>query len=157
MGAGCRHPQSDSRGQSGEVVRVLRAEGRERITMTRTAALTLFVLVFSRGLAIETMAAGANCESLAGRSLANGTVTSAATVPAGAFVPPGAAGRGPAAQQYAALPSFCRVQATLNPSSDSDIKVEIWLPVSGWNGKFQAVGNGGWAGTISYSALAAAV
>jgi feruloyl esterase len=24
------------------------------------------------------------------------------------------------------------------------------MPASGWNGKFQAVGNGGWAGTISY-------
>jgi feruloyl esterase len=32
--------------------------------------------------------------------------------------------------------------------------VEIWLPSSGWNGKYQAVGNGGWAGVITYSALA---
>src|SRR5205814_5133304 len=47
--------------------------------------------------------------------------------------------------------------ATLAPSSDSDIKVEGWLPTDGWNGKFQAVGNGGWAGTISYPALAQAV
>ena len=43
------------------------------------------------------------------------------------------------------------------PSTDSDIKVEVWLPAAGWNGKFQAVGNGGWAGTISYPALAQAV
>jgi feruloyl esterase len=49
------------------------------------------------------------------------------------------------------------VTATLTPTSDSDIKTEIWLPASGWNGKFQAVGNGGWAGTIPYPALAAAV
>ena len=47
--------------------------------------------------------------------------------------------------------------ATLKPTSDSDIKVEVWLPASGWNGKFQAVGNGGWAGVISYSAMADAV
>ena len=47
--------------------------------------------------------------------------------------------------------------ATLKPTSDSDIKVEIWLPSNGWNGKLQAVGNGGWAGTISYSAMADAV
>ena len=47
--------------------------------------------------------------------------------------------------------------ATLTPSSDSDIKVEVWLPTSGWNGKFQAVGNGGWAGVISYAALAEGV
>ena len=41
--------------------------------------------------------------------------------------------------------------ATLTPTSDSDIKIEVWLPSSGWNGKFQAVGNGGWAGTICVS------
>ena len=47
--------------------------------------------------------------------------------------------------------------ATLKPTSDSDIKVEVWLPANGWNGKFQAVGNGGWAGVISYSAMADAI
>ena len=47
--------------------------------------------------------------------------------------------------------------ATLTPSSDSDIKIEVWLPTAGWNGKFQAVGNGGWAGAISYAAMAEAV
>ena len=55
-----------------------------------------------------------------------------------------AAGRG--GNPYRTLPAFCRVAATLTPTSDSDIKVEVWLPASGWNGKFQAVGNGGWAG-----------
>ena len=58
---------------------------------------------------------------------------------------------------FARLPEFCRVTATLTPSSDSDIKIEVWLPVSGWNGKFQAVGNGGWNGSIPYAALANAV
>ena len=52
---------------------------------------------------------------------------------------------------------FCRVAATLTPSSDSDIKIEVWLPASGWNGKFQAVGNGGWNGNVPYAALANAV
>jgi feruloyl esterase len=33
----------------------------------------------------------------------------------------------------------------------------VWLPASGWNGKFLGVGNGGWAGTIGYAALAAGV
>jgi feruloyl esterase len=45
----------------------------------------------------------------------------------------------------------------LTPSADSDIKIEVWLPTTDWNGKFQAVGNGGWAGTISYGALASAL
>jgi hypothetical protein len=55
---------------------------------------------------------------------------------------------------YGDLPSFCRVQATLTPTSDSDIKVEVWLPENGWNGKFVGIGNGIWAGQLSYSQLA---
>ncbi|HEY2932865.1 MAG TPA: tannase/feruloyl esterase family alpha/beta hydrolase, partial [Acidobacteriota bacterium] len=49
------------------------------------------------------------------------------------------------------------VAVTLTPSSDSDIKIEVWLPAASWNGKFQAVGNGGWAGAISYGALASSL
>ncbi len=41
------------------------------------------------------------------------------------------------------LTGFCGVAATLKPSSDSDIKIDVWMPLSGWNGKFQAVGNRG--------------
>ena len=48
------------------------------------------------------------------------------------------------------LPAFCRVSLTLAPTSDSDIKSEVWLPLAGWNGKFQQVGNGGWGGSIQY-------
>src|SRR5881409_1748838 len=78
----------------------------------------------------------------------------------GAFAPPvgsGRGGRGEAGNPFKKLPAFCRVTATLTPSSDSDIRIEVWLPSTGWNGKFEAVGNGGWAGTIPYPALAAAV
>ena len=51
------------------------------------------------------------------------------------------------------LPAFCRVAATLRPSADSQIQMELWLPIDRWNGKFLAVGNGGWAGSISYAPL----
>jgi len=78
------------------------------------------------------------------------TITTAAIV-SGTFAAP----RGAAAIQ--GLPSFCRVTATLKPSPVSDIKIEVWLPVEGWNGKIEGVGNGGLAGTISYSALAAGI
>ncbi|HEY3837449.1 MAG TPA: tannase/feruloyl esterase family alpha/beta hydrolase, partial [Bryobacteraceae bacterium] len=92
----------------------------------------------------------ATCDSLASLSLADTKITSAQVVAPGAFtLPTGARGA-----VYKTLPEFCRVTATLTPSSDSDIKVEVWLPTSGWNHKFQAVGNGGWAGVISYGALA---
>ncbi|MBV8903247.1 MAG: tannase/feruloyl esterase family alpha/beta hydrolase, partial [Acidobacteriia bacterium] len=80
----------------------------------------------------------------------------AQSVPAGELSLPG--GRGPGGvTSYKNLPAFCRVAATLRPSSDSDIRVEVWLPTSNWNGKFQAVGNGGWAGVISYREMADAL
>jgi len=94
------------------------------------------------------------CEKLSAMTLPNATIDSAQMVAAGVFVQPD--GRG-ATTTFASLPAFCRVTATLTPSSDSDIKTEIWLPATGWNGKFQAVGNGGWAGTIPYSSMAAAL
>jgi feruloyl esterase len=108
-------------------------------------------------LCLAVPALAANCGSLSGLKLKDANITSAAVVGAGAFIPPAGPGRGPAANAFKTLPEFCRVSATLTPSSDSDIKVEVWLPVAGWNGKFQAVGNGGWAGTISYPAMGKAV
>ena len=109
----------------------------------------------------HTLNATASCESLASLTLPNTRITLAQAVSAGAFMPPAAAGAATpppaAAQAFKALLPFCRVAATLKPTNDSDIKVEVWLPAGGWNGKFQAVGNGGWAGVISYSAMADAI
>src|SRR3954452_19387685 len=56
------------------------------------------------------------------------------------------------AQVGTTLGAYCRIAATLKPSADSDIAVEVWMPADNWNGKFQAVGNGGWAGVTSYPA-----
>ncbi len=99
----------------------------------------------------------ATCESLSALKLSGVSVTSAQTVPAGTFTPPGDAPNPAALAAFKTLPAFCRVRATLTPTSDSEIKIEVWMPSSGWNRKFEAVGNGGWAGVISYPALAAAV
>ena len=121
---------------------------------TRTMTWMLCVL----GLLSAMPAFGTSCDSLAKLALPDTTITTAQIVPAGEFSTGGerqGAGRG--ANPYRGLPEFCRVAATIKPTPDSDIKVEVWLPASGWNGKFQAVGNGGWAGVISYSALADAV
>jgi feruloyl esterase len=111
---------------------------------------TIAVLICAATVAAPVFAT--SCDSLTSLSLPQAKVTAAKLVAAGAFVPP--AGR---PDPYKAVPEFCRVEATLAPSSDSDIKVEVWLPASGWNRKFQAVGNGGWAGVISYGALAEGV
>jgi feruloyl esterase len=98
----------------------------------------------------------ASCESLATLSFPDATITRTETVSAGTFTPPGATAAQPS-PALTNLPSFCRVAATLKPSSDSDIKVEVWLPVANWNGKYQAVGNGGWAGSIVYTAMGEAL
>src|SRR5688572_11245849 len=96
------------------------------------------------------IAAPITCEDLASVRLANAIITQAQSAVAGTFRPPGPP---PAIPNPALdnLPAFCRVAATLKPTTDSDIKIEVWLPQSGWNGKFQAVGNGGWAGVITYT------
>src|ERR1700730_10780820 len=92
------------------------------------------------------------CARLTSLALPNATITSAQAVPAGHSKPPSGTAEG-----FADLPAFCRVELTIKPSSDSDIKSETWLPLAGWNGKFQEVGNGGWNGFIQYPALAAAL
>lgn len=98
------------------------------------------------GLASATSAA-ATCESLTSLKLDEAVVTGAQSIPAGSFAP----ATGPA---FTNLPAFCRVTAALKPSPDSDIKIEVWLPTSGWNGKFEGTGNGGYAGSIVYRTLA---
>jgi feruloyl esterase len=105
----------------------------------------------------------ATCDSLLSLSVAPGTghgrVTLAQSVAPGGFpapVPPAGA-PAPARNPYAALPAFCRVAVTLQPTAKSDIKAEVWMPAAGWNGKLQVVGNGAFAGTISYPAMATAL
>jgi feruloyl esterase len=111
------------------------------------------------------LASTLSCESLRTVTLpnANATITATQMIEAGPFDPPRAAESASRPQTLTDLPAFCRVSATLKPTSDSDIKIEVWLPImkqeeaAGWNGKFQAVGNGGWSGAINYSAMAQAL
>jgi hypothetical protein len=55
------------------------------------------------------------------------------------------------------VPASCRITAVSTPSSDSKINIEIWLPLNQWNGKFQGLGNGGFAGAIDRMGLALAL
>jgi feruloyl esterase len=128
------------------------------LTTSLVVAVTLAAAAMNGGV---TAMAAPSCESVKALTLPDTTITLAQAVDPGAFTPPvpadGAAVPPAAAQAIRELPAFCRVTATLKPTSDSDIKIEVWLPVSGWNGKLQSVGNGGWAGVIGYPALAAAL
>ena len=91
----------------------------------------------------------ASCESLASLSLPDTTITLAQSVAAGVFTPPKPPAL-PIPANYKALPAFCRATATMRPVKDSEIKFEVWMPASGWNGKFVGVGNGGYSGEIWY-------
>ena len=117
---------------------------------------TTFLLMMGLTLAAHPLNAATTCESLMGFSLKNASITMAQTVGAGEFTAP--AGRGGATNNsYRNLPAFCRVGATLTPAADSEIKIEVWLPVAGWNGKLESVGNGAWAGSIGTADLATAL
>ncbi|HEY6454982.1 MAG TPA: tannase/feruloyl esterase family alpha/beta hydrolase [Steroidobacteraceae bacterium] len=102
------------------------------------------------------LAAAAPCAQLADLKLPHATITGAEPVAAGAFKAAAAGGGGPGAPatDYGHLPAFCRVAGTLHPTADSDIRFEVWLPASGWNGKFVGTGNGVWAGSIVLSSMA---
>ena len=94
-------------------------------------------------------AAATPCTNLAGLQLTHTTITSAQDNDTGTFVAPTTP-----PTTLTGLPAFCRVAATLTPTSDSAIKLEIWLPKTTWNNRFLGTGGGGFQGTISYSALA---
>jgi feruloyl esterase len=71
----------------------------------------------------------------------NTTVDTATSVPPGPFVRPGAT-------TATNVPAFCRVAGTSRPTSDSEIRFEVWMPASGWNGKLDHGGNGGYGGSL---------
>lgn len=99
-------------------------------------------------------AIAAKCGDLAKVILPNTTITSVQEIAAGQFVPEGPGAR---PELFKDLPAFCRINANLKPTTDSDINVEIWLPNSNWNGNFQPVGPGLWGGNINFNGLAGAL
>lgn len=51
------------------------------------------------------------------------------------------------------LPAYCKVKAEANPTADSQIKFELWLPAEDWNGEYLQLGNGGLAGSINTAVM----
>ncbi|MGB6452767.1 MAG: tannase/feruloyl esterase family alpha/beta hydrolase [Steroidobacteraceae bacterium] len=97
-------------------------------------------------------AASGDCARLSTLTLPHTRITLAEIVPAGAFAPAKPFSLAGPAQQpsYQGLPAFCRVAVQVSPVPGSLIRFELWLPDRGWNGKFLAVGNGGYSGEIFY-------
>ena len=93
------------------------------------------------------------CTNLQSLALQDTTITSATDNTSGVFVVPGSS----PPTTIGGLPAFCRVTATLVPTSDSSIKIEVWLPENAWNGRFLGTGGGGFQGVITYSELAGGI
>lgn len=123
---------------------------------TRKLSILLFCFFIASGFAgasvglpsVGSDTTACRCAQLASLALPGATITQAACIPAGAFSP------SPQAQPIPGLPAFCRVAAILKPTPDSHIRIELWLPENGWNGRFLGTGTGGGAGYINYGALA---
>src|SRR5580658_7501358 len=107
-----------------------------------------FAGVTSLALHIAPSMAASACEKLADLSLPRTKITLARSYQAGEIV----------SGMIRAPADLCRVAATSKPSSDSDINFEVWIPTNGhWNGKYEQIGNGGFAGTIWVPYIADAV
>jgi Tannase and feruloyl esterase len=112
-----------------------------------SAAAIAVIAVGAMGVGANAFAAG--CEDLSGKTFGNATISSASS----ATPPFSVMSLDPPAPVAVNAP-FCRVQGVLKPSTDSDIKFEVWLPpASAWNGKYQGVGNGGFAGSLIYNSM----
>lgn len=101
------------------------------------------------GFAANFAHAAGNCEGLAGLSFPDTTLR-AKVVAAGAFTLPNG-------QAMGDLPAFCEVHGLSKPTEASVIHFEVWLPAANWNGKFEGIGNGGLAGSISFAPMARAL
>jgi feruloyl esterase len=110
------------------------------------AALAASALAIAAVAAAGAQVSRVSCASLAAARLEDTAIKSAEEVAGPAFKPASGA-------PLDNLPAFCRVVGVTSPA----ITFEVWMPLAGWNGKFNGVGNGANAGSISYGAMASAL
>ena len=106
------------------------------------------LLLLAPSLAVAQM----DCAALKNLTLPDATIGSAKFIAAASGSPPAQLGF-----PVSVTPAYCRVKVIATPTPDSKIGLEVWMPVAGWNGEFLQVGNGGLAGSIPTSAMAAGV
>jgi len=120
-----------------------RCEMRQTRTVIGAAPFAVAASVFCMAPAAAT-----TCGDLVNLALPKTTITLAQTYTAGQTV----------SGSTTAPVDLCRVAGTIKPGPQSNVHFEVWIPTDGsWNGKYQQVGNGGFAGAISASAIANAV
>src|SRR5580704_12480733 len=107
-----------------------------------------YIALLSCLVILSRPAAAATCSSLTNLSLPKTTITLAQSYTAGETI---------SGTTLAPL-DLCRVAGTVKPGEESNVHFEVWIPTDGgWNGKYQQIGNGGFAGSISLSTIANAV
>ena len=127
-----------------ETANISRNESRKFGVVFGWAVAALTSVVFESA----SYAAVATCADLTDLSLPNTKITLARSYRAGKSV----------TGVTKAPVGLCRVAGIVKPSSNSNIKFEIWIPTDGsWNGRYEQIGNGGFAGTIWVSYIADAV
>ena len=113
----------------------LRSHGTSHSLRTCLIGAALLPLLAAILLTPAAASAAQSCGSLTTLSLPGARITSAVVVPASGN-----------------LPANCKVNGVATPTSDSSIQFEVRLPLTGWNGKFNGIGNGGYGGTIPATA-----
>jgi len=112
-------------------------------------ALFLAILLFTLPASAQQ-----SCESLKSIKIPNVTITSVEKGSPGYELPGQSSSFGNMPPQKIQAP-FCRIQAFSEPTSDSHIGIEVWLPnASNWNGRFLAVGNPGFIGSMASGGIA---
>jgi feruloyl esterase len=86
------------------------------------------------------------CDAVRDMRLDNTTIDAVELIAAGSYRPAGAS-------EIKDVPAFCRVHGNVEPVPGSRIGFELWLPETGWNGKLEMFGNGGYSSKISYDSL----
>src|SRR5256886_11668631 len=127
--------------------------------MHGTFAVAIVLFLSGTASAQDTSSAPQSCEKLSQLAVSKAKIVSAQTVEAGTFAPPAAMSPWLTGSPdlYKTLGAFCRVVVEATPSADSSIKIEVWMPTEGWNGRFRGQGNGGFAGEIDYHSLGQAI
>ena len=126
---------------------------RLRVGVLLFATLLVTTVFFSSAVFAED-----SCAQLMSLKIPGASVILGTAVAAGSFAgPPQPGGDRDLTIPYKNVPAFCRVVVVAKPTGDSEIRIETWMPASGWNGKLQGIGNGGFAGQIDFMQMAAAV
>ncbi len=120
----------------------------------KTRAATTFAAALLAGSALlavpRAAEAAASCASLATATITDTQITTVQSLAAGPFTPPGGG------TPVTLTTPVCRVVGVVSTQPGEHVGIEVWLPVSGWNGRFDGLGSGGFGGSINYSALATA-